>query len=491
VATFMAAFTKKDEGVQKVQQPATSSTSRVCRPSPLLVMDDIVEKLKLLECEEEFLRPRGFPILHRCFFAQMVALPGQTTQFEVMYELIRWLLGQASRREAKCQKEASDRKAAADARAGPPCPVAEADAEAGDAAAGRVAASAALGCGSKGDAVVTEILINELVTELAARGIQVSADATLLQLRQGHGEGVCLILNELINQELVALDFHFEQPIWGEGSVGKGAAAEVPAEEIDEEVMDSESEGSPGSPSAGCCGELSADLSEDGEDAAVMERPLDGIAGVSPYERVHECGVDPEAWRIEAERVRPLLRMSADVLGPLAGWQGTVSKTREYCLRVEELCRPPLLPEGMRSCCRQWRHELDELRCHEDRLNILFSERAAEAGRLRTATAPEAEAVATLQTSIANLSEVLSNVTEEMEKKKSEAVGHTEVALDESKLSSLKKAFQRLRDESRQLELRIGCVQNELTGQQLVRTARERHEQGSSERPESHSEDHE
>jgi len=491
VATFMAAFTKKDEGVQKVQQPATSSTSRVCRPSPLLVMDDIVEKLKLLECEEEFLRPRGFPILHRCFFAQMVVLPGQTTQFEVMYELIRWLLGQASRREAKCQKEASDRKAAADASAGPPCPVAEADVGAGDAAAGRVAASAALGCGSKGDAVVTEILINELVTELAARGIQVSADATLLQLRQGHGEGVCLILNELINQELVALDFHFEQPIWGEGSVGKGAAAEVPAEEIDEEVMDSESEGSPGSPSAGCCGELSADLSEDGEDAAVMERPLDGIAGVSPYERVHECGVDPEAWRIEAERVRPLLRMSADVLGPLAGWQGTVSKTREYCLRVEELCRPPLLPEGMRSCCRQWRHELDELRCHEDRLNILFSERAAEAGRLRTATAPEAEAVATLQTSIANLSEVLSNVTEEMEKKKSEAVGHTEVALDESKLSSLKKAFQRLRDESRQLELRIGCVQNELTGQQLVRTARERHEQGASERPEWHSEDHE
>ena len=38
-------------------------------------------------------------------------------------------------------------------------------------------------------------------------------------------------------QELVALDFHFEQPIWGEAPVGKGAAAEVPAEEIDDYSM--------------------------------------------------------------------------------------------------------------------------------------------------------------------------------------------------------------------------------------------------------------
>ena len=51
---------------------------------------------------------------------------------------------------------------------------------------------------------------------------------------------------------------------------------------------------------------------------------------------------------------------------------------------------------GMRSCCRQWRHELDDLRRCEDRLNITFSERAAEAARLRAAAAPEAEATHSL-----------------------------------------------------------------------------------------------
>lgn len=106
VAALVAALKgeKDGAGAEKAQQPERAASKSGSRPSPLLVMDDIVEKLKLLECEEQFLRPHGFPMLHRCFFVQKVAVPGAVTQFEVMYELIRWLLAQVAQREANGRK---------------------------------------------------------------------------------------------------------------------------------------------------------------------------------------------------------------------------------------------------------------------------------------------------------------------------------------------------------------------------------------------------
>jgi NIMA (never in mitosis gene a)-related kinase len=472
----------KDADCGKAQQ-AASSSSRVSRPSPLLVMDDIVEKLKLLECEEQFLRPRGFPILHRCFFAQKVALPGQTSQFEVMYELVQWLLGQVTRREAQAKSRAFEREEAADASAGPPCKmqsesianagsgavlVAEADAGAGDAAAGRGSALSSR-CGSKGDPAD---LIQGLVTALAGRGIQISADATLAQLRQGHGEGVCLILNELINQELVGRDFHFEEPSWGEAPIGAGSSPEAHAEEVEEDVVDSGSEGSQGAESEVDSCEDACFESMSRHDAAILERSLGAAAAASSLEVIHEAKVDPEAWRAEVERVKPLLKMSTDALHR-GGWHDTISKTRELCGRIDGLC-PSVLADGIRAHCSQWQREMEELRGHEERLNARFSETAAETAQVQSSASQEREAISTLQASVTNLSELLSNISEELEKRQAEAANQTEVAMDAEKLPNLKKAIQRVCAESGDLEIRIGCVQAELTARKRWLSQHER-----------------
>lgn len=496
VAALVATLNGKDEASAQKAQQFSASASRISRPSPLLVMDDIVEKLKLLECEEQFLQVHGYPLLHRCFFAQKVELPGQICQFEVMIELIRWLLGQASKRDAKGSVEAVEREEAADASAGPPCKaqskatvttgntgiITEADAGAGDVAAGRGTTGAAR-CRSKGDPTES---IQEVVAELAARGIQASADSTLAQLREGYGEGVCLILNELINQELVGRDFHFEAPQWGDLHA---SGASHGLEEIDEELGDSASIASQGSDEACASEESCHKYSTCSPNAAVTEGSLAGSTAGLALEQVHQAKVDPEAWRAECERVKSRLKMSADALRPVAGWQGTFSQARQLCDRVNEICLPPLLSEGLLSCCRQLRYQLKELRHHEDRINAHFSGPAAEAARLRVAATPEAETVATLQSSISDLSEQLSTVTEELEKRKSEAAGQSEAALDADKLPNLKKAFQRLRDESLQLEQRIGCVQADLSARGLRKgTAQECREQGATARSKWYSE---
>lgn len=460
-AAQVAALSKPEEDVAEKARPSATSSSRSCRPSPLLVMDDIVEKLKLLECEEQFLRPHGYPILHRCFFVQKVQLPGKITQFQVMHELIGWLLQQVSEREAHGKQEE-----AADVSAGPPCKapsrksinsgiVSEADAGAGR------SSSSSQGRSSNGDPAQ---LTSEVVQQLSARGIHISSESTLGQIQQGYGEGVCLILNELINQELVGRDFHFEEPSWNDAVTRVENSADLEAEEVEEDLDsnndDNEAEGE-------------CDESVDGLDflpgTTVVERAPIGAKEVQ-LDPIHEAHVDPVAWKAEVDRVRPLLRISPEAsFGPAAGWQRSLASTRELCSRASELCQPLLLPEAIGAACKKWQHELQELRRFEDNLNVRFSVQAADAAHLRSQAAKESEVVFALQSSIADQSEVLRTVTDDLEKQQKQAVDQADETMDAEQLPRLRKAFQRLRQETRELELRIGCVQADLVQRQPVK----------------------
>lgn len=509
-----------------------AAAPRACRPSPLLVMDDIVEKLKLLECEENFLRPHGFPILHRCFFAQRATAPispGNGTQFEVMYELMQWLLGMLQARDergAAGQGPAGSAgpgsalpgtgmaEAGADDSAGP-CiapgrgPVAEADVGAGDAAAGGKlvyppgsSASAAAACAaaarklrrasatSKASAEDVVELTRELVGQLKGRGIQISSEATLSQLHQGHGEGVCLILNELINQELVGRDFHFEEPIWAapRRSTGEGwNTGDGDDQDWEEEMVDTDLEGSEGNvsdeedeetqrsariqlPTGVTTAAASMDMTGSGSGwPCVLERAPAGA--VRTLEPVHEARVDVEKWREEVERVRPLLRISGDIRDEACSWRQAVGAARQLCLRIQGLREPLLLPEGAAACCKRWRSDLERVHSHEERINASFGEVAVELGRLRDASADETQRVTALHESIAGLSEALSSIMQDLDRQKAAVTTQSEAAQDSEQLQRLKRAMLKLRDESQQLEVRVSCVQADLAARCLQKRA--------------------
>mmetsp|Transcript_113841 Transcript_113841/g.179166 ORF Transcript_113841/g.179166 Transcript_113841/m.179166 type:complete len:763 (-) Transcript_113841:42-2330(-) len=437
VAALRAQMQKLEDIADKAK-PSVSSSSRVCRPSPLLVMDDIVEKLKLLECEEQFLRPRGYPLLHRCFFVQKVPLPGKVTQFEIMYELIGWLLQQ--------------REEAADVSAGPPCKapsrnsISSGTVSEADAGAGRSSSSSQ----GKFRGGHPAQLTSELVHSLSLRGIHISSESTLSQIQQGYGEGVCLILNELINQELVGRDFHFEEPSWSEAITRADTSADLAVEEVDED-LNSESGNEHDE-----CGESEGEFSAL-PGTAIVERPQADSKGVA-LDPIYEAHVDPAAWQAEVNRVRPLLKISPDV----SGWRRTVATTRELCSRTSGLCQPLLLPQALTAACKKWQNELEDLRCFEDRLNVRFSALVTDTAHLRSEAARESEIIFALQSSIADQSEVLRSLIDSLEKQQQEAVAQSVEAMDAEQLPRLRKAFQHLRQQTRELELRIGCVQADL-----------------------------
>eukprot|EP00927_Polykrikos_kofoidii_P020124 TRINITY_DN19489_c0_g1_i1.p1 TRINITY_DN19489_c0_g1~~TRINITY_DN19489_c0_g1_i1.p1 ORF type:complete len:835 (-),score=206.49 TRINITY_DN19489_c0_g1_i1:45-2342(-) len=447
--------------------------AKLSRPSPLLVMDDIIEKLKLLESDEYLLRAKKYPHLHRCFFAQLVVLPDPRMQFQIMYDIMNWVLGMLKDRDDFVERQ--QQAVAADASAGPspvrasspaslrtPSAATRCDVGAGDAAAGGGVSPA-----QQAEASARRILAEDpaelvrcLIPALASRGIQVSSETTMKQLRQGYGEGVCLILNELINQELVARDFHFERPDWSTPTGDACNAEGVDEVEEDFELMQRQ-ERSTGSRSP------SETLSEDESverDGLMGFRPRGESAEGSGMEPIHMTKVDAKAWREEVERVRPLLRLPADleITGLSSPWEYSVTRARQLANQISRSRTLDRVSKGGRACCLKWRDELARLQALEDRLNVMFGESSKQMATLRDDAKKETESITAFHESIAHSSEVLQEVRRELEDAKAEIAGTTEVVHDAEMVPRMRQAIRKVKDEVVQLDLRIGCLQREL-----------------------------
>ncbi|CAE8618105.1 unnamed protein product [Polarella glacialis] len=525
-AGLAAAAKKEASGLQTAEK-------RLMRPSPLLVMDDIIEKLKLLECEEQLLRPCGFPMLHRCFFIQAVTLPGQLSQFHIMHTLLRWLLGMLRHRAQQ-----RTQWAAADASAGPSPtsggaqpPPSGSGVGAGDAAAGG-ATRPQVHLSTDLDGLPASTLIQEMVADLQQQGIQVSCGSTLAQLKRGFGEDVCIILNELINQELLGRDFHFERPSWGAANDQK--PLDTLEEEVEEELVDSHLETSRGG----------ANSHSDEEGGAPGEKPRSSQA--SGLEPVHEAPpVDMEAWRQELERARQALgavgpeyrpgescdwragiaaaaRLRGEVASALAGLGPLSFAPSGSGSRPSAPSRPPTLParravslpeisvkersqtkssdpsrreissspwlaEALHTCSARWADELERIRQHEERLGGLLKAKTTsqcisdslvgggsslleEVARLQEQSAVEADRLAVLREAVDARSAELSALEQELDRGKLETQERHDSLDDPSgKLPQLRQALRRLQAEDRQLAVRVSCVQGDLLARSNLR----------------------
>eukprot|EP00443_Scrippsiella_acuminata_P022112 CAMPEP_0115188242 /NCGR_PEP_ID=MMETSP0270-20121206/10908_1 /TAXON_ID=71861 /ORGANISM="Scrippsiella trochoidea, Strain CCMP3099" /LENGTH=746 /DNA_ID=CAMNT_0002601415 /DNA_START=133 /DNA_END=2373 /DNA_ORIENTATION=+ len=430
VAAAAAAGTENSNNTDAVRAKA-EERKPTSRPSPLLVMDDIVEKLKLLECEERLLRPRGYPLLHRCFFTQRLQLPGELTQFEVMFELCRWLFSLFREREAFASRMAAASPAMQPERWRPE-DVAE--------------------------------LTEGLLAELSERGIPVTSETTKAQLHRGYGEGVCLILNEVINQELLGRDFHFEGPVWGEPAAADGSPeAEEVEDEADLERMSHHS------------------ASED-EDALESEEECSREQGqealVSPsfrgrqqlYEPIHIARVDEDAWKAEVQRVRPSLKVVHKTSDSFGGWRSTISTVESLCQQIADLGPSTKIAEGINRSRVRWREELENLQGHEERLNRSFASSATELARFRDESAAEVQRMEALHSSITQLSGQLTSASQELEKAKSSTSQQCEQLNDDAQLARLRKSLKRLKQEDTHLAVRVACLQQELDSRRHTKT---------------------
>ena len=234
-----------------------------------LVMDDIQEKLKLLDYENQFCKIYKHPPVSHIYFSHHINPQDQLSYF---YDLVYWLMS------LNKQKTPNMR---------PFTPF--------------------VSSSHLGD---SEEVAKHILADVRNFGIKAAETITPITIKLGHGEGVCVIINDLLNRELVRQDYKFQMPVVSENGVNlyrmEGLDADV-FEEIDfdmpdemiwkneeSEIGNEEEETLPRTSSTGV------------SDMMIIEKDDEKKEGII------ETNVDPVHWMAEARRVAPKLKLEYD-----------------------------------------------------------------------------------------------------------------------------------------------------------------------------------
>ena len=141
------------------------------RVDPCLIMDDISEKLKLLNYEEKFLKSTNRKSLSRVYFAYEI---DKTEQLRCFFDLCNWIISLRTPAQNPVY----------------------------------------LGVRTDPDRIVTTVLNN-----CKSYGVKFPDFVTSESLKPGYGESVCFIVNDLLNKELIRQDYRFETPVLIENGI--------------------------------------------------------------------------------------------------------------------------------------------------------------------------------------------------------------------------------------------------------------------------------
>ncbi|KAM3934549.1 intraflagellar transport protein 57 homolog [Leptodactylus fuscus] len=213
-----------------------------------ILMEDLLEKLKLLDYEEDLLRKHNMRPISRLYFA-MPTNPGE--QFYMFSTLAAWLINKAGRYFEQPQ-EYDDPNA----------------------------------------------VISKILTELRSSGG--AADFPPSKLKAGYGEQVCYVLDFLAEKALKHIDFAWNRPTYPSEELEEEVVAEDDAEltlnKIEDEIVEEDSENDE---------EQFIDLTV----LKAQTSKLNSAESSKPGE-ILESSIDAAEWYLEVERVLPQLKVT-------------------------------------------------------------------------------------------------------------------------------------------------------------------------------------
>ncbi|KAM4700974.1 intraflagellar transport protein 57 homolog isoform 1-T2 [Discoglossus pictus] len=366
-----------------------------------VLMEDLLDKLKLLNYEEEVLRKHNMKPMSRHYFA-LPTNPGE--QFYMFCTLAAWLINKAGHHFEQPQ-EYDDPNAT----------------------------------------------ISNILAELRSFGS--SVDFPPSKLKAGYGEQVCYVLDCLAEEVLKNINFVWKRPIY-------------PAEELDEEnVVEDDAEL--------VLNKLEEEIAEedsDNDDEHFMDLNVLtaqshklGAGDASKQEEILESNTDAAEWNLEVERVLPQLKVT------------------------------------IRTDNKDWRVHVDQMHQHKDGIEVSLKETKTYLDKLHNEISKTLEKVSSREKYINNqlehlvqehrgaqaqLSEakdkyqhgsggvtertrVLSEITEDLEKVKQEMEEKGSSMTDGAPLVKIKQALTKLKQETVQMEIRIGVVEHTLLQSKL------------------------
>ncbi|XP_069060894.1 intraflagellar transport protein 57 homolog isoform X2 [Pleurodeles waltl] len=322
-----------------------------------VLMEDLLDKLKLLSYEEEVLRQHNMKALSRHYFA-LPTNPGE--QFYLFCTLAAWMINKAGRNVEQPQ-EYDDPNAT----------------------------------------------ISSILSEMRSFGVAV--DFPPSKLKAGCGEHVCYILDCLAEEALKHIHFSWNRPSY-------------PAEELEEEtVMEDDAELMLDKVE----GDIGGDDTDNDDENYIDLNVLKAQTHKSEFgesvkqEDILESTTDAAEWNLEVERVLPQLKVK------------------------------------IKADNKDWRIHVDQMHQHRDGIESALKQTKAK------------ERYQHGSGGVTERARVLSEITEELEKVKQEMEEKGSSMTDGTPLVKIKQALTKLKQETIQMDIRIGVVEHTLLQSKL------------------------
>jgi len=295
-------------------------------------------------------------------------------------------------------------------------------------------------------------VLTKMVVVLKDNGVQ--ANATPGKLKQGWGDSVCLVLNQLIREVLLRTNFPWGAPTHPDEGLADEAEVDADAEihSVGEDEM-------PGG--------------DDEEELMYQEEVLKKDSDEEDN-GVMQSNIDPREWLLEVERVAPKLKIQLP--NDSKEWRTHLQQTTSWKQVIET--QFPGAKAQLDKLSSNLTTALEKIRGKEAWINTQFDHRALD---YRT----QQEEMAQVQTQHTELNEVvmslsaeLKSVSEELESVKADMEDRSTTVTDTAPIQKMKDAFKRLRADTRQLEVRIGVVGHTLMQAKLRQRPQDDRKQG-------------
>uniref|UniRef100_A0A8C5LS99 Intraflagellar transport protein 57 homolog n=1 Tax=Leptobrachium leishanense TaxID=445787 RepID=A0A8C5LS99_9ANUR len=366
-----------------------------------VLMEDLFDKLKLVNYEEEVLLKLNMKPVSRHYFA-LPTNPGE--QFYMFCTLAAWLLNKAGRRIEQPQ-EYDDPNAT----------------------------------------------ISKILSE--SRSLGVSADFPPSKLKAGCGGEVCYILDSLAEEVLKTTGFTWKRPIYPSEEQGEETILEDDAELTLDKIED----------------EVAEDDSDNEEDHFIDLNILKAqtqklnAGDVSKPVEILESVTDAAEWKLEVERVLPQLKVIIR------------TDNKDWRIHVDQMHQHK---DGIENSLKETQGYLDKLHNEigktlekvSSREKYINNQLDPMVQEYRSAQAKMSEVKDQYQQVSGRVTEktrILSEITEELEKVKQEIEEKGSSMTDGAPLVKIKQALTKLKQETVEMEIRIGVLEHTLLQSKL------------------------
>jgi len=362
-----------------------------------ILMEEFIDKLKLLNYETEFVRSWGFRAFS-CHYFAIPTNPGE--QFFAFTNIVVWLLQQCNKTLDRPQEYDDP------------------------------------------NATISEIL-NE------ARSLGVTIDFPPAKLKSGNGPHVIFLLNKLSDEALKAQKFAWKRPEY------------IEEEEKEDNVIEDDSELT--------MDKLNDELAEEIEDEAEEEESYMDLAGMkqqsmlneftnSKPDSVLESKVDGEEWKLEIERVLPLLKVH--IRADVKDWRTHYEQMQSYSNGIKQTLQDTQVQ--LDKLHEEISKTLEKVASREKYINNQLEGKVQDYRSEQDKLSAIKEKYEESSGGVNELTQALATITEELEQVKIQMEERGTNMTDSGPLVRIKQALSKLNQEMMEMDLQIGVHEHSL-----------------------------